>query len=959
MKKSTPSSCYEKNFQALCAYFRAGIKTADIMKLGIEVEHFVFEDNSGAARLISYETGVCALLAAMLELLDSEASPLIIDQQLMGILAKSTATGRRTRRHLLGKLSDRETELYKGFCELKTQLSTNFTKNYENQDEECGELDFSLTLEPASQFEISLGPCQSASQAMLGLLDFYTLFILAARKLKRPLFLCCQGYNPLHNARELPLINKKRYQLMDRHFMQTGIHGIDMMRASASTQISLDYHSEKDCVESYRLASALGPFFAFIFDNADATHCAELTHARRMVRSHIWRGVDPIRCGLPQTLFEADFNFDAYAHWLENIPAILALDENHQTYDAHELTLKDLLHTEHLLSKTEIEHLLSMAFPNTRLKNFIEIRDVDSLEPLLVGAYAAWIRGIFYDSQAFSEAAQLIALDTLDIPTISAARTSLMQDGWRARIYGRDLHELACKLHDIALAGLKRIVQDRASDELGAHDISLLENMAPYLYAFVCPRELPGALKKLQGKHYAAQWRYDTCAQGGLEALRDSLQQELACSRAQKHGRLINWPFTPKFFSQNEDQHFAFIAETTHRIMEKASRYILEHDRLRKTFRLDEELEELCLLDRGYEQLIPLARIDIFYDEDSRDFKFCELNTDGSSGQIFMHETERLIRGTELYRQLNTLYGFSWHDTMSLWAKSLLEVYENYVHDAQKTPPCWPHIALVDWEESIMMTECDYFIELFEKHHGCEARFIDIRELRYSEGRLYDKKDPSWTVDLIWRRAVTSEMFEKMDEGARALIRACKDAAICVVGSFVTHIAGVKEFLPLLCSDEAAAFLSQEELEFMRRHSPQTFDLRELKQVQEFGNRPERWIIKAHDGYGGKGVYAGLDYADKPEAWQALLEEKIKEQGYIIQEYITPYKSYELDNTRHAPTRELFEAYDNLLGLYVFNGRYGGILQRIGKNSTITSDTGGFYQACFIVPEPASSHSDS
>ena len=40
----------------------------------------------------------------------------------------------------------------------------------------------------------------------------------------------------------------------------------------------------------------------------------------------------------------------------------------------------------------------------------------------------------------------------------------------------------------------------------------------------------------------------------------------------------------------------------------------------------------MTLVPTGYAQLIPLARVDVFFDEETGDYQFCELNTDGSAG---------------------------------------------------------------------------------------------------------------------------------------------------------------------------------------------------------------------------------------------------------------------------------------------------------------------------------------
>ena len=70
------------------------------------------------------------------------------------------------------------------------------------------------------------------------------------------------GYHPTRKADELSLIPKKRYEYMNAYFAHSGTKGYQMMRATASTQVAVDYLSEEDFVKKYRLACILAPVFS-------------------------------------------------------------------------------------------------------------------------------------------------------------------------------------------------------------------------------------------------------------------------------------------------------------------------------------------------------------------------------------------------------------------------------------------------------------------------------------------------------------------------------------------------------------------------------------------------------------------------------------------------------------------------------------------------------------------------
>ena len=54
---------------------------------------------------------------------------------------------------------------------------------------------------------------------------------------------------------------------MNDYFHALGTHGEQMMRASASTQVSIDYRDEADAIRKMRVAQALVPLIAAFTDN--------------------------------------------------------------------------------------------------------------------------------------------------------------------------------------------------------------------------------------------------------------------------------------------------------------------------------------------------------------------------------------------------------------------------------------------------------------------------------------------------------------------------------------------------------------------------------------------------------------------------------------------------------------------------------------------------------------------
>ena len=115
-----------------------------------------------------------------------------------------------------------------------------------------------------------------------------------------------------------------------------------------------------------------------------------------------------------------------------------------------------------------------------------------------------------------------------------------------------------------------------------------------------------------------------------------------------------------------------------------------------------------------------------------------------------------------------------------------------------------------------------------------------------------------------------------------------------VIGSFRTQIAHNKLIFKLLRDDMTRAILSDEENEFIERHIPETHmlthdNIHKYEVIEDRFN----WIVKPADSYASKGVFAGIEAKDAEE-WLAFLS-KHMDTGYLLQRYITPYESDNID----------------------------------------------------------------
>ena len=83
-------------------------------------------------------------------------------------------------------------------------------------------------------------------------------------------------------------------------------------------------------------------------------------------------------------------------------------------------------------------------------------------------------------------------------------------------------------------------------------------------------------------------------------------------------------------------------------------------------------------------------------------------------------------------------------------------------------------------------------------------------------------------------------------------------------------------------------------------------------------------MIKPMDAYASKGIYAaGKEYTQ--EEWEKIIAD-LYGKGYICQEYCRQYMT---DNIDFAWGDGEWHPYINMPGLYVYNGKFVGILMRM------------------------------
>ena len=305
---------------------------------------------------------------------------------------------------------------------------------------------YSVSLEPSCQFEISINPYSSLAVIESVYREFLELWEPIFRE---------RGYSVVTSGNlpsveqgkvhpdEITLNPKKRYQYMDAYFRQSGKYGKYMMRASASTQVSVDYSSESDLVRKLRVLQKISPILMLMMENkTDAgSTLPDVPDKPHLFRIQEWDDLDPDRTGFFPHSLEADFGYEQIANVVYHTPLILLTDNGITSYvgnkNAEDLLNEGVIVEEELdqtRRKNLTEHFLSMGFFHFRIKKYIEIRVADSVPINKALGYVALLKGIVYSDQNLDLLEEELSdIDTID--KIQDAVIKIEKDGHDAIIY--------------------------------------------------------------------------------------------------------------------------------------------------------------------------------------------------------------------------------------------------------------------------------------------------------------------------------------------------------------------------------------------------------------------------------------------------------------------------------------------------------------------------------------------
>jgi glutamate--cysteine ligase len=353
----------------------------------------------------------------------------------------------------------------------------------------------SITLEPGGQLELSGAVLDNIHQTCTEVNTHLKQVVAVSEPLG--IAFIGMGFQPKWPLKDMQWMPKARYRIMRDYMDKVGTLGQDMMARTCTVQVNVDFSSEADMVHKFRTSLALQPIATALFANSPFTD--GIPNGFQSYRSHVWEDTDPDRTGMLPFVFEDEMGFERYTDYMLDVPLYFVYRDG-DYIDASGQSFRDFLDGRlpalpgEKPTLLDWENHLTTAFPEVRLKKFLEMRGADGGPWARLCALPALWAGLLYHQPSL-DAAWDIARDwSLD------ERLELRRDvprlGFEARIRGRSVRDLAGEVIELARNGL---IARKRLNAAGDNETGFLSPLQEVADSGITPAE-----RKL--KLYEGEW---------------------------------------------------------------------------------------------------------------------------------------------------------------------------------------------------------------------------------------------------------------------------------------------------------------------------------------------------------------------------------------------------------------------------------------------------------------------
>lgn len=334
----------------------------------------------------------------------------------------------------------------------------------------------SVTLEPAGQLELSGAAVETLHQTCVETGTHLNEVAQVAGELQ--LGFLGMGFQPKWARDEMPWMPKGRYQIMRAYMPKVGSLGLDMMTRTCTVQVNLDYASEADMVKKFRVSLALQPIATALF--ADSPFTEGKPNGFLSYRSQIWTDTDADRTGMLDFVFEDGFGYERYVDYLLDVPMYFSYRDGIY-HDASGQSFRDFMQGRlpvlpgALPTLTDWADHMTTAFPEVRLKKYLEMRGADGGPWSRLCALPAFWVGLLYDDTALDAAWDLVR--DFSLAERHALRDGVPRQALKLPFRNGTVRDLAREAVKIAVGGLQRRAALNADGQDESHYLDVLQEI--------------------------------------------------------------------------------------------------------------------------------------------------------------------------------------------------------------------------------------------------------------------------------------------------------------------------------------------------------------------------------------------------------------------------------------------------------------------------------------------------
>ena len=316
-----------------------------------------------------------------------------------------------------------------------------------------------ITTEPGFQYELSGAPLKNIHLVCSESSTHFNEIKAATKNLD--INTASIGFDPFNNLREVPQNPKERYKIMSKEMPKGGELSLQMMYQTSGIQINYDYISEKDFEKKFKVGNYLAPLTIALFANspfADKKFTGYLSY-----RNKVWQNT--ARGGIMPITFE-DLNFEKYLDYAINYSLLFVIHDG-KYIKPNGQTFKDFMEGNFIPLKgikatiKDFETHLATIFTEVRLKQFIEIRSIDTCDWGCICNGPAFFTGLLYG--ALDETYEVVKSWTKD--DVMEAYLKSPKLGLETELKGKKLHEWGKVFLELAKKGLKKRRQMNANSK--------------------------------------------------------------------------------------------------------------------------------------------------------------------------------------------------------------------------------------------------------------------------------------------------------------------------------------------------------------------------------------------------------------------------------------------------------------------------------------------------------------